>query len=616
MCGITGWIDWQRDLKNEESVLRDMTQTLIPRGPDAQGFWFSKNAAFGHRRLIVVDPEGGLQPMERKLQDKSFIITYNGELYNTPQLRDALLARGHHFHSYSDTEVLLVSYMEWGEDCVKHLNGIYAFAIWDEAKQCLFAARDRVGVKPFFYSHQQDSFIFGSELKTLLAHPMVKPRVDREGLAEVLVMGPSRTPGHGVFRDISELKPGYSLVFSQRGLKVAPYWQLESQPHEDDLETTTAKVRQLFIEGVTRQLVADVPVCTLLSGGLDSSAITALASNYFKEAGYDRITTYSVDFKDNDQYFVPSKFQPNSDVPWIKTMTEFLNTEHKYINFDTPDQIQALRQAVLARDLPGMADVDSSLLLFCGEIKKDATVALSGECADEIFGGYPWFVRAAENEEFANFPWMTMVNERAGLLNPEVTEAIKPQEYALRRYHEALAEVPRLTSDSPLEARVREMFYLNITRFMPTLLDRKDRMSMAVGLEVRVPFCDHHLLDYVWNIPWNMKRYDDREKGILRRALVGLLPDDVLWRKKSPYPKTHNPSYMAGTKKLMSDLLQDGTSPIFQLIDKKAIASIMNSEVHSFNTPWFGQLMGEPQLYAYLYQLDIWMREYKVEVIG
>ncbi len=612
MCGIGGWIDWDKDLTKQRPVLAAMRETLARRGPDAEGMWQSTNAAFVHRRLSVVDPAGGAQPMIRSQGHKNYVITYNGELYNTLDIRRELEARGHSFRTNSDTEVLLVSFMEWGPACVERLNGIFAFGIWDEAAQSLFLARDRVGVKPLFYIERPGAFIFGSELKTLLAHPSVPPEIDSEGLAEIFCMGPSRTPGHGVFKNIKELRPGRCLMFNRNGLRIWSYWELESRPHTDDFPTTVARVRELLADSAVRQLVADVPVCTLLSGGLDSSALTAFAALAYAENGFGTLNTFSIDYVDNDQYFKPSLFQPNEDAPWIGKISDRFNTCHRRVMIDTPELYEYLIPAMEARDLPGMADIDSSLYIFCREIKKQATVAVSGECADEIFGGYPWFHKA-EALSANTFPWLRQISERARILSREARELIKPKEYIDERYHAALAEVPVLAGESAQEARMREMFYLNITRFMTTLLDRKDRMSMAVGLEVRVPFCDHRLLEYVWNVPWQMKYYDQREKGLLRTALVDILPGDVLWRRKSPYPKTHNPTYFAMTQRGILSLLSDKSSPLLPLIDVETVRNIALSGA-STNIPYFGQLMTTPQLFAYLIQTDAWLRKYKISI--
>lgn len=381
MCGIAGWINLKENISTNEKIIGDMTDTLLNRGPDASGRWISSHALIGHRRLIVVDPAGGSQPMVRNYGDNTYVISYNGELYNTMELRSRLENYGHRFHSFSDTEVLLVSYINWGTDCTAYLNGIYAFAVWDEKEQSLFLARDRFGVKPLFYTQKGNSFIFGSELKTLLSHPFIEASVDSEGLAEVFSLGPAKTPGHGIFKGIREVKPAHYILHNNNGTFIRRYWKLESKPHTDNLYDTVDKVNELVNDSITRQLSADVPVCTFLSGGLDSSAITAIAADVFNKTGKGRLHTYSVDFSGNAQYFKPSHFQPDSDGDWIKRMSEEYNTLHHFITFDSTQLAKALEEAVTARDLPGMADVDSSLWLFCREIKKDATVALSGECA-------------------------------------------------------------------------------------------------------------------------------------------------------------------------------------------------------------------------------------------
>ena len=613
MCGIAGWVDWERDLSREEATVRAMADRLACRGPDAAGAWTTQAAAIGHRRLIVIDPAGGAQPMVRTRGGRTYVLTYNGELYNTEDLRAELLERGHTFRGHSDTEVLLTSYIEWGVDAVQRLNGIFAFAVWDDAEQRLVMARDRLGVKPLFYRTDGRSLLFGSEPKAILAHPSVEAEVDAEGLAEIFGLGPARTPGHGVYRGLQEVKPGHVLIFDRRGARTYPYWRLESKPHEDDVETTARRVRELLKDSVERQLVSDVPICTLLSGGLDSSALTAFAAAHFRREGRGTLHTFSIDYEGNREHFRPNPFQPNSDADWVPVISEFLGTQHHVVTVKTEDLAEALTAAVLAQDLPGMADVSSSLLLFCREIKKEFTVALSGECADEMFGGYPWFHRP-EMVGANTFPWSRALDHRASWLAPDVRRAVRLHEYVAQRYHEALAEVPRLPGESPADARLREIFYLNYTWFMVTLLNRKDRMSMASGLEVRVPFCDHRLVEYVWNIPWHIKTYGNREKGILRKALEGVLPEGVLYRKKSPYPKTHNPRYFQAVQERLRQILDDPASPILPLLDLERVRSLVEARDDAFDTPWFGQLMTGPQLVAYLIEVDTWLRSYNVRI--
>lgn len=628
MCGIVGMIHWERDLTLQKEVIIRMTNTLIPRGPDAEGYWLSPRAALGHRRLVVVDPEGGQQPMVRYRGEHTFTLIYNGELYNTAEIRQELLSRGYSFQGHSDTEAVLLSYLEWGPSCVDRLNGIFAFGIWDSKEQQLFVARDRLGVKPLFYCEQKGSLVFASELKALLQHPDISPVIGKEGLAEVFLIGPARSPGAGIYEGVSELKPGHVLLYSANGLHIRRYWALPNNVHEDDLTTTTLKIRDLFLDTVKRQLVSDVPIGTLLSGGLDSSAITAVAANSLAQDKKGPLPTFSVDYADNDKYFKSNAFQPGADGPWIERMSQAFGTQHTNCSFNIPELVRALTDSAIARDLPGMADIDASLLLFSREIKKQITVGLSGECADEVFGGYPWFHRQ-ESLEAQTFPWALRVDNRLQVLSPDLVNYLRPQEYLKLRYEQALAEIPDLPGSAPVhqdsrsltgslqqEARIREISYLTLTRFMPTLLDRKDRMTMAAGLEVRVPFCDHRLVEYAWNIPWEMKALKGREKGILRHALTGVLPDDVLWRRKSPYPKTHHPDYLLRVRTWLQEILADKTSPILTFLNLPALHDLIKlSDTLPSGRPWFGQLMDIPQLFAYLIQANFWLKENKVCVL-
>ncbi|PAV29427.1 asparagine synthase (glutamine-hydrolyzing) [Virgibacillus profundi] len=614
MCGITGWVNWHQDLTQHVFTMEKMANTLSRRGPDVSNVWSSRHVSLGHTRLIVVDPAGGMQPMAKEKNNRLYKIVYNGELYNTKEIRKELLKRGYTFQSYSDTEVLLTSYIEWGEKCVEHLNGIFAFAVWDQFKEQLYIARDRLGVKPIFYREESGSLMFGSEIKAILAHPKVKPEIERQGMQEIFGLGPSRTPGHGVFRGIKELRPAHALTYNRNGLKLWRYWNVESRDHHHSLDETVEHVSFLVKDAIERQLVADVPVCTFLSGGVDSSAISAIAADYFKQEERGALQTYSIDYEQNNQYFKANAFQPDEDAPWIRNMQQYLGSNHHAAIIKNAQLANLLDEAVLMRDLPGMADVDSSLFWFCEQIKHKYTVALSGECADEIFGGYPWFYK----EEILNkggFPWMRSQGERQQLLLPHWQKKLNLKEYVRDRYNETIAEVPQLEGETPLEARRREMFYINMIWFMTTLLERKDRMSMGASLEVRVPFADHRLVEYAWNIPWEMKMLNGREKGILRKALEGVLPHDVLYRKKSPYPKTHHPQYMKLVKNKLNRIIDDKSSPILEIISKQKVKEIIDSNGSSFKAPWYGQLMTGPQLIAHLAQINMWFEHYNVNII-
>lgn len=600
MCGITGFVHFNQELASKKETVRQMAQTLEKRGPDDFNIWTAEHVAFGHTRLVVVDPTGGIQPMTRG----TYTIVYNGELYNTEEIRAELKKCGHSFQGHSDTEVLLYSFIEWREKCLERLNGIFAFGVWDQTRGELFMARDRLGVKPLFYTEKNGAFIFGSEIKALLAHPDVKPELDRLGFMELIAIGPGRTPGQGVFKGIKELRPAHALTVKKTGVKVWRYWNVQSAPHADSLPETALRVRELLQDAVMRQLTADVPVCTFLSGGVDSSAISAFAAQFFDTP----LHTYSIEYEDNSRFFKQNVFQPGEDRPWIEKMQQHIGSVHHTKVIDQETLAHALKEAMCARDLPGMADVDSSLLWFCHEIKQDFTVGLSGECADEVFGGYPWFHRNGSEE---GFPWITSMQEKSQLLNDKWRQVLPLKEYGREQSGKLRDETPKLDGESDVERRRRELFYLNMVSFMTALLERKDRMSMGAGLEVRVPFADHRLVEYVWNIPWEMKMADGREKGILRRALDGVLPGDVLYRKKSPYPKTHHPAYTAAVSGMLQDILKKDT-PLLHFFSKEGLEKLAQTGGASFQYPWFGQLMTGPQLVAYFVQMHEWFEEYSV----
>lgn len=612
MCGIAGIVNFRRDLTHEKKVIESMTDTLKKRGPDSYGYYISQNSLLGHRRLIVVDPEGGSQPMIKFCNNKKYVIVYNGELYNTEEVRKVLIEAGYKFESYSDTEVLLTSYIHWGEDCVNHINGIFAFGVYCAEDKKVFLARDQLGVKPLFYSIKGENLIFGSEIKTILANPMVEPILTEEGLTEIFALGPARNLGSGVLKGIFEVPPAHYLTFTPDGVKVREYWKLKCYPHTETVDETAYHVRSILVDAIKRQLYADVPVCTFLSGGLDSSIISAVAAEEFKDKG-KTLNTYAIDYEDNELYFKNDGFVITTDSIWAQRMSEFIGSKHHKILNDNENLAKALKDAVEANDVPGMADIDSSLFLFCKAVREENVVALSGECADEIFGGYPWFTRK-EMVNANTFPWSMFVKQRSELLSPEF-KSINLQEFVDEKYKENLKQVPYLDTDTPYARRMRELVYLNIKWFMITLLTRKDRMSMANSLEVRVPFADYRLVEYAFNIPPEIRFYENREKGILRKAAEGILPQDVIERKKSPYPKTFDPRYTTIVQKWLREILNDKTSPILDIIDLKNVNELVETGGESYKTPWFGQLMKGPQLIAYLIQLNLWLKEYNVKLV-
>ena len=614
MCGFVGYTNLKETLAQNNEILEKMNNVLSKRGPDENGYYIEKNICMGHKRLIVIDPNGGKQPMVEKYANREYVICYNGQIYNTKELKKKLEDNGFKFESHCDTEILLKAYIYYGNDVVNHLNGIFAFVIWNTEKQELFLARDHFGIKPLFYTLKNNTLIFSSEIKALFEYPGIEKELDDQGISEMLGIGPSHTPGTTVFKNIFEVKPAHFGIFNYSGLHLQRYWKLTSKKHTDTFDETCNKVKFLLEDSIHRQFVSDVPICTFLSGGLDSSIISKFASNYCEKQELEPLNTYSIDYVDNDKNFVKSDFQPNSDNYYIDLMNKNLRNKHHKIVIDTPELASYLEDAMIARDMPGMADIDSSLLLFCKNVKDEMTVSLTGECADEIFGGYPWFFR--EDALSSNtFPWSIAINERQTLLNPEISKKIDLKDYIDFRYNESLAEVEILDTDSKETAQKRKISHLTLNWFMQTLLDRSDRMAMYNGFEIRVPFCDYRLAQYVWNIPWEWKALNGREKGLLRHIAKEFLPEEIVERKKSPYPKTHNPTYLAKVKLMLTDIMKDKNAPINNLLNRDYILDILNTDGKSFSRPWFGQLMTGPQLMAYIVQVNMWLERYQPKII-
>ena len=602
MCGIAGEIRLKGLAPRPEHFYGQILRSMERRGPDQEGLFTDPCCTLLHRRLCVIDPEHGQQPMTIG----PCTIAYNGELYNAEDLRNELESLGEHFTTHSDTEVLLRAYLRWGAGTPERLNGIFSFAVWDARNQNLFLARDPMGVKPLFYALRGDTLFFASELKTLLLFPEIRPAVDARGLYDLMFLGPGRTPGCGVFRNVYEVLPGYMGIFDERGLTMTPYWSLRDGPCEDSFEACVEHTRFLVEDAIRRQLVSDVPLGTFLSGGLDSSIISAVAA---REMG--RVDTFSVDYRDNDRYFRSTKFQPNSDSYFIGVMEEAIHAGGHHIILDTDALVSGLLEAAEARDLPGMADVDSSMLLLSRAVREHVTVILAGECADEIVGGYPWY-RDPEIRAINGFPWAQTTHYRASFARQELLDWEDPEEFVRRRYEETLSSVDLTPGLTPLEQRMKEMMVLNLRWFMQTLLDRKDRMSMWSGLEIRVPFCDKRIVEYLYRVPWSYKDYRGREKGLLRYAFRDLLPAEITARKKSPYPKTWNPDYMAAVSDLLRQELQGTNSPLLAFLKKDALLALCGEDR---SLPWYGQLMTTPQTIAYFLQMAHWLRARNVSVI-
>ncbi|TMP39177.1 asparagine synthase (glutamine-hydrolyzing) [Pseudoalteromonas citrea] len=589
MCGITGWVDFTQQFPQRTEIVDEMTDSLLHRGPDARGTWFDPHAALGHRRLSIIDIEHGIQPMvARDNEGRTSVVAFNGQIFNFKELRSQLVGYGYTFETNSDTEVLLKGYLHWKERVAEHLNGMFAIAIWDCGEQKLLLIRDRLGVKPLYYYQTQTGIIFGSEPKALFKNPYVKAQVSRTGFCEMLDM--VKTPELTAYDGMYEVRPGHILTFDRHGLKKQTYWQLEAREHTDSLDVTIATVAEILSDTVKRQMISDVPICSLLSGGLDSSAITAIAAEHRHQ---EKLSSFSVDFTHNMNNFSADGVRGAPDAPFARELAAHVNTNHTELLLNSDQMLEhTVRQHVLhGVDAPPAywGDMWPSLYLLFQGIRKHSTVALSGEAADEVFGGYQWFRNPAAIAS-NTFPWLTAGSSRyfggVQLLDRDFVNSLDRDAYRAKRYEEALAEVPVLAGEDEHERRLREVSYLALTRFLPTLLDRNDRMSMAVGLEVRVPFCDHRLVDYVFNAPWSMKTFDGREKSLLRAATQSMLPDSIVYRVKTPYPATQDSSYEQGLRDELANLIDDSSSPARDFIDCKKAKTLVGRGVNEISQPY------------------------------
>ena len=610
MCSIAGIIYTDKRKVNEK-LLESMQNVMNHRGPDENGIYTDENVGLAHCRLTIIDKESGKQPMTFQWKNKEYTIVYNGEIYNTSEIRERLKSLGMFFTGYSDTEVVLKTYILYKEKCVEYLNGIFAFAIYEKDSGKIFLARDRMGVKPLFYSFKENMFCFASEIKGILADDKIPAIIDSQGIDELFILSPGRTLGITPFAYINELKPAEYMIFDNKNKQINKkiYWQMTAHNHTDSFEETAEKVRFLLSDAIKRQLVSDYPVGTFLSGGIDSSIISSVANEEYKKTG-KILDTFSLDYKGNDIYFKASAFQPSSDTEYIYRMQQYLGCNGHWCVLEQDDVADALYDSVCARDLPSMADIDSSMLLFCKDISRYVKVALSGECADEIFGGYPWYRNISE-EKVKIFPWADCIEYRTSFINKNLIKYSKGKEYAENAVYNTVKNISFSENDSIKDRNLREMIHLNTSWFMQNLLERKDRMSMASSLEVRVPFCDYRIAEYLYSVPMKFKNHGGYEKGLLREAFRNYLTDEVLWRKKSPYPKTHHPYYEKKVSEILQNIISDSTSPLLEIADKSALQNLIDSEK---SYQWYGQLMKKPQIIAYFIQMNYWLKKYNIKM--
>ncbi|MFL6136559.1 MAG: asparagine synthase (glutamine-hydrolyzing) [Frankiaceae bacterium] len=584
MCGIAGVLAFDRDLRREsDDVAERMSAALRRRGPDGEGTWRAEHVLLVFRRLAVIDLPGGAQPMVAEADGRELaVLDYTGEVFNFAELREELRGHGHAFRTKSDTEVVLRAYLQWGARCAERLVGMFAFAVWDARTEELVLIRDRFGIYPLFYRPTKDGVVFGSEPKAVLVHPEVAAVVDLDGMREALSFAP--VPGRSVYQGLSEVLPGQAVTFSRAGVRTERYWQLAARPHADDLETTIRTVRELIEQSVSGQVVSDVPLCSTLSGGLDSSVVAALAARAMA-AGGRRLPTFSVDFVGHLERFRPGELHGTPDTPYVREMVPWIDSDHTEVLLDAAELLDpANRKAVIdAMDMPAPGgEMYTSLYLLCAAARSRSTVTLSGDASDELFGGYIWF-HDERYRRAQTFPWLVASHDMemlTGLLDRGLAKALDVRGHQAAAYDDAVAEAPTLPGEPALDARIREITYLNITRYLRIILDRKDRMAMASGLEGRVPFCDHRLVEYVFNVPWSMRCFDGREKSLLRAAVRDLLPPSVLDRVKAPFPTTQDPAYAAGLRDQLRTIAEDATSPVHALLDRDRVTAALRGPAH------------------------------------
>ncbi|WP_367143374.1 asparagine synthase (glutamine-hydrolyzing) [Pantoea stewartii] len=610
MCGIAGWSAFDNDLRAQSAIIDAMTDSLSSRGPDERGIWLDKHIALGHRRLSILDLAHGQQPMFFYEAGKPVLaMVFCGEIYNFQSLRGMLEKESYSFRTRSDSEVLLSLYHRYRDEMFPLLQGMFAVAIWDIPQNELTLGRDRLGIKPLNYVLKDQQIIFGSEPKALLCNPHCERITGPDELCEILDM--VKTPGKTPYKDMKELRPGEILKFSRHGARSSQYWNLCTAPHTDNQKLTCDKVTALLEESIRSHLVSDVPISSLLSGGLDSSIIAVQGSQHLP----GQLLTFSMDFTRNLSAFRADAVRSSPDELYARELAAFAGTAHESVLLNTEEIAAAsVRDRVLeAVDSPPAywGDMWPSMYLLFRRIKEKSSVALSGEGADELFGGYRWFHNPAAIAS-ETFPWLTPGSSRyfggSGLFNEEFLNSLRMEEYRRARYEEAVREVTYLPGESDDEKAMRRINYLNITRFLQTLLDRNDRMSMAAGVEVRVPFCDHRLVEYVYNIPWSMKNTRTQEKGLLRDATRQWLPADINERVKTPYPSTQDGAYEVLLRNELRRIIEDRNSPIHPYLNTERVIKNSQRKASELSLPYNRGSM------EMVISMNNWLRRYRVSI--
>ncbi|MHC0432275.1 asparagine synthase (glutamine-hydrolyzing) [Streptomyces sp. O3] len=614
MSGIAGWIDHTRDLRRERSTLLAMTAALAQRGPDGERLWLDEHAGLGTRWSDADGTNTPQQPWEFQQDGRTVLVAaVTGVLYDTDALRAELGVTG----PATQAELVGRAWLRWGGDFAEHLDGAFAVALWIERDRELVLARDRLGNQPLFYYPLPSGVLFGSERKAILAHPAVEPVIDADGLRELFSY--AGTEGHGILKGFHQVPPGTVLRCTQSGRTAHRYWQLTAQEHTDSRDETVARVRELLSASVTRTLGTGAVPGIMLSGGIDSSAVTALAHQALAQRGGDPVRTFTVSFG-GDEDFKQDEIWGSPDAPFVQSVVRHLGTEHTDLVLDTADIIDpAVRAAVLrAKDVPSpLGNMNTSLYLLCRAVREHVGSVLLGEIADAVFGGFAW-VHNKELVEAPTLPWVAMARFGGGqhglggdLLAPDLLGKLDLNGYCADAYTTSMAKVPRLDGESGQDLRMREITYFHLTRWLETLLSHDESLGSATGLATRMPFCDWRLVSYAYNVPWDLKSFGGQEKALLRAAVADLLPDDVVNRAKSPYPVTQDPAYGHALCDGMTALLADPAAPAAPLADTAGVRALIDdpSVLDSGMRAWVARANVEMLL-----GLNDWLRRYGVRV--
>ena len=534
--------------------------------------------------------------------DLVFDVFVDGEVYNEDHVQEELCAAGFPQAKYKE-ELFLYAYLLWGTGAMEHMEGAFSFAVLQD--NSLFVAKDPLGLRPIYYQKDAGTVRISNRISTLLEYDEKPAVLDKNGILELFTFGPSISEDKTLLKGMYALPMGSYLQVRNHEIHTEVYYHLHAKPHTDSLEETVQKVHDLLTDSIRAQLKGCC--ASFLSGGLDSSIITSVAAKEQKDW-----RTYSLDYEGNKENFKGNMYQVSLDNQFIDEMIDACGCDHSSLVITQQELLNRLTKAMKARDCPGMADVDSSLLWLCEHVAEHERIILSGECSDEIFGGYPWFYRE-ELKDLDTFPWLRSSDERISMLNEQIRD-LDYEGYRKQQYENSLREVEMLDSDSEQDKRARIHTLLCLHWFMQTLVTRQVCEGDMANLNIRAPFANVKLLEYVYNIPWDLKFLDQEEKGILRKAFEKELPASVAHRKKNPFPKTHNPLYAELISRKLQERYDDPNSPLHVLLDDAKLKELINSRGESYQLPWYGQLMSGPQLLAYLYQIDQWILTYDIQI--